>query len=132
MKRSTFSLVDVLLQADPALQQDRATMQFVIIALLLVAALLGLLTIWYWKQTNPRKNQSTIAGGRGTGRDDYYDDGFLEDDGYEQHAHQERSHNDRDARRPVVSQGPNNPRRSDAADPWTALTSADPDEPGPR
>ncbi len=120
-------------------------MQFVIIALLIVAALLGLLTVWYWKQTDPSKSNSTISGSArydNAGFDDYYAEDDY-DDGYR--AHPQVYANDEgpthlpgdvyqgdDRRRPVVRQGPG--RQAAAAEPsaddaWAAMTGAQNNEP---
>lgn len=124
----------VFLQSDPVLEQDRATMQFIIIALLIVAFLLGLLTIWYWKQTDPRRLTSTAAS-RSYGQDPYrrQSRGFDEQDGGfrpNQDAYRRGPEQPRPApNRPVVQQGPGRRPAPDQPpagdDPWTSLTSAD-------
>ncbi len=131
--------MDLLLQSNAALDQDRSTLQLIIIALLVVAALLGVLTVWYWKQTKPAASNSTIVGAARYGDTGYdeYDDGFREqpeiyandqyahDDGHGWHA----SHDDR--RRPVVRRGDDQrPAQSVSDDDaWAAMTGASDNEP---
>lgn len=141
--------MDLLLQSDAALDQDRSAMQFIIFALLIVAALLGALTVWYWKQTDPTKSTSTISGAAryDSQDDDYFLDEQPLDDGYEQSEPYagrrgpthlpgdepfKRSRNNVH-RRPVARHGstrqPTTPQDPAAAnDAWAALTGADANE----
>ena len=113
--------MDVLLQTGNALDQDRQTLQLVIGGLLIVAALLGVLTIWYWRQTNPKRALSNPPASH---LEEPYDDVYYEDeaDFFEREPNQPPGL----AGGSVVSHGSG--RRAPVADPddeWAALTSAD-------
>jgi len=91
-----------------------------------------MLTIWYWKQTDPAKSRSTISGAsryNDDSYDDFYGDDGLHDDGYQA---QPDSYVSEDRRRPVVRHG----HQSSAAatqpasgdDAWAAMTGASPND----
>ena len=111
----------LILQTDAALDQDRMTVQFTIIALLLVAFLLGFLTFWYWKQTNPRRTAAQPLSSN---------DFFGAPAGNFEDGYQATPNSAAGARRggPLVTQGPGSraAKKQDREDSWATLTAAEP------